>query len=124
MTSTTDPLTTLKNRLISEYSSWGNDLSAIFEGWHSFFPPLFVATVLLTVAVNLFELFLQESGTPLKVTVRMQINMALGDLSAMAHTPQFSNMVLPLLWTEIVSNIHSVQFSRMNERSKPRITFF
>ncbi|CAH0385788.1 unnamed protein product [Bemisia tabaci] len=42
-----------------------------------------------------------ESGTPLKVTVRMQINMALGDLSAMAHTPQFSNMVLPLLWTEI-----------------------
>ncbi|KAJ1527733.1 hypothetical protein ONE63_007690 [Megalurothrips usitatus] len=41
------------------------------------------------------------SGMPLEVAVRTQINMALGDIDNMAHVKQFSNMVLPLLWTEI-----------------------
>ncbi|XP_034247579.1 scavenger receptor class B member 1-like isoform X1 [Thrips palmi] len=41
------------------------------------------------------------SGMPLEVAVRNQINMALGDLSNMAHVTKFSHMVLPLLHTEI-----------------------
>ena len=40
---------------------------------------------------------------PLEASVKNQINLALGDLSGMAHVPKFSNMVLPLLHTEIVS---------------------
>lgn len=46
---------------------------------------------------------LQQSGTPLKLAVRYQINMSLGNLRNIANTDKFSNMVLPLLWTEIVS---------------------
>lgn len=42
---------------------------------------------------------------PLEVAVRNQINMALGDLGHMAHVTKFSNMVLPLLHTEIVSRV-------------------
>lgn len=42
-----------------------------------------------------------QSGLPLEIAVRMQINMALNDLSSIAHSGKFSNMVLPLLWTEI-----------------------
>ncbi|KAF5286498.1 hypothetical protein FQR65_LT12581 [Abscondita terminalis] len=41
-----------------------------------------------------------KSGLPLEVAARFQINMVLGDLESMAHVEQFSNMVLPLLWTE------------------------
>ena len=40
---------------------------------------------------------------PLQVAVRNQINMALGDVDNMARVKQFSNMVIPLVWTEIVS---------------------
>jgi hypothetical protein len=47
--------------------------------------------------------FLQKSGLPLDVTVRFQINMALGDLSGTPRAAKFSNMVLPMLWTEFVS---------------------
>lgn len=42
-----------------------------------------------------------ESGLPLKLSVKMQINMALGDLSNMANVQRFSHMVLPMLWTDI-----------------------
>lgn len=42
-----------------------------------------------------------QSGTPLKLAVRYQINMSLGNLRNIANTDKFSNMVLPLLWTEI-----------------------
>ncbi|KAF5281691.1 hypothetical protein FQA39_LY17712 [Lamprigera yunnana] len=41
-----------------------------------------------------------KSGLPLEVAARFQINMVLTDLDSMAHVEQFSNMVLPLLWTE------------------------
>ncbi|KAK6644987.1 hypothetical protein RUM43_001263 [Polyplax serrata] len=41
-----------------------------------------------------------ETGLPLEVAVRMQINMAFGDLSPMARVGRFKHMVLPLLWTE------------------------
>lgn len=44
-----------------------------------------------------------SSGLPLKVRVRYQINMALGNVESIANVKQFSNMVLPMLWTEIVS---------------------
>lgn len=51
------------------------------------------------------SLFVVEpsSGLPLKVRVRYQINMALGNLETIANVKEFSNMVLPMLWTEIVS---------------------
>ncbi|KAK4878304.1 hypothetical protein RN001_010810 [Aquatica leii] len=41
-----------------------------------------------------------KSGLPLEVAARFQINMVFGDLESMAHVDQFSNMVLPLLWTD------------------------
>jgi len=47
--------------------------------------------------------FFQKSGLPLDVTVRFQINMALGDISSIRNAAKFSNMVLPMLWTEFVS---------------------
>jgi hypothetical protein len=47
--------------------------------------------------------FFQKSGLPLDVSVRFQINMALGDLSGTNRAAKFSNMILPMLWTEIVS---------------------
>jgi len=47
--------------------------------------------------------FFQKSGLPLDVTVRFQINMALGDLSGTTRAAKFSNMILPMLWTEFVS---------------------
>jgi len=44
----------------------------------------------------------EESGLPLNVSVKMQINMALGDLSKMDKVKKFSHMVLPMLWTDIM----------------------
>lgn len=41
-----------------------------------------------------------KSGLPLDVTVRFQINMVLGDLNGITRAAKFSNMVLPMLWTE------------------------
>lgn len=42
------------------------------------------------------------SGLPLELSVKFQINMAMRDLSSMANVEQFSNMVVPCLWFEIV----------------------
>ncbi|VVC45242.1 Hypothetical protein CINCED_3A005523 [Cinara cedri] len=41
------------------------------------------------------------TGLPVKLYVRMQINLALGDISGIANTEYCSNQVLPLVWTEI-----------------------
>lgn len=43
------------------------------------------------------------SGLPLKVSVRFQINMAMRDVSNMAHVDRFSNITIPMLWFEIVN---------------------
>lgn len=40
---------------------------------------------------------------PTQLYVRMQINIALGDISNMDNTEYCSNLVIPLVWTEIVS---------------------
>jgi hypothetical protein len=40
---------------------------------------------------------------PVDLAVRYQINMALGSIKNMANVERFHEMVLPLLWTEIVS---------------------
>ncbi|XP_022199690.1 scavenger receptor class B member 1 isoform X1 [Nilaparvata lugens] len=42
-----------------------------------------------------------ESGLPLRLSVKMQINMALGDLSSMAKVERFAHQVIPMLWTDI-----------------------
>lgn len=42
-----------------------------------------------------------DTGLPLDVSSKFQINMALGDLSNIDHTEKFSNMYLPLLWFDI-----------------------
>ncbi|KAL1139374.1 hypothetical protein AAG570_006358 [Ranatra chinensis] len=42
-----------------------------------------------------------ESGLPLNLSVKMQINMAFGDISGIANVKRFSNKVLPMLWTDI-----------------------
>ncbi|XP_014254446.1 scavenger receptor class B member 1-like isoform X2 [Cimex lectularius] len=43
----------------------------------------------------------EDSGLPLSLSVKMQINMAFTDLSSMSHVEQFSNLILPMLWTDI-----------------------
>lgn len=43
------------------------------------------------------------SGLPLELSVKFQINMAMRDVSNMANVDQFSNMIVPCLWFEIVS---------------------
>ncbi|CAH1118615.1 unnamed protein product [Phaedon cochleariae] len=42
-----------------------------------------------------------DSGLPIELAVRYQINMALGDIATIANCERFDNMILPLLWTEI-----------------------
>jgi hypothetical protein len=58
--------------------------------------------------------FFQKSGIPLDVTVRFQINMALGDLSGITRAAKFSNMILPMLWTEFVSTTALVYNNTFN----------
>ncbi|XP_053622044.1 scavenger receptor class B member 1-like isoform X1 [Plodia interpunctella] len=41
------------------------------------------------------------SGLPLDVSSKMQINMAIGDVSKIKNADKFSNMYLPLLWFDI-----------------------
>lgn len=55
-----------------------------------------------TPIVTVFKLS-QETGMPTQLYVRIQINIALGDISNMANTEYCSNQVIPLVWTEIVS---------------------
>lgn len=44
-----------------------------------------------------------QSGLPVDLAFRFQINMALQDISAYPRVEKFKDMVLPLLWFEIVS---------------------
>ena len=44
-----------------------------------------------------------KSGLPVDLAFRFQINMALQDISAIDNVDGFSDLVLPLLWFEIVS---------------------
>ncbi|XP_050529375.1 scavenger receptor class B member 1-like isoform X2 [Daktulosphaira vitifoliae] len=41
------------------------------------------------------------TGLPTQLYVKMQINLAFGDLSSMANVEMCSNLILPLVWTEI-----------------------
>ncbi|XP_044763419.1 scavenger receptor class B member 1 isoform X2 [Coccinella septempunctata] len=41
-----------------------------------------------------------RSGVPVELRANFQINMALRDLTSIAHVERFSDMVLPLLWAE------------------------
>lgn len=43
------------------------------------------------------------SGLPVDLAFRFQINMVLEDISSIANSERFANLVLPLLWFEIVS---------------------
>ncbi|CAH2101746.1 unnamed protein product [Euphydryas editha] len=42
-----------------------------------------------------------DSGLPLDISSKFQINMALGDLTLIQNTDKFANMYLPLLWFDI-----------------------
>ncbi|XP_062544964.1 scavenger receptor class B member 1 isoform X4 [Armigeres subalbatus] len=42
------------------------------------------------------------SGLPLQLSVKFQINMAMGDISNMAECERFANIVIPTLWFEIM----------------------
>lgn len=56
------------------------------------------------------------SGLPLEISVKFQINMAMRDVSNMAHVERFSNIVVPMVWFEIVSFIQcSCTESTQNE---------
>lgn len=41
-----------------------------------------------------------KSGVPVELRANFQINMALRDITSIAHVDKFANMVLPLLWAE------------------------
>ncbi|XP_022903927.2 scavenger receptor class B member 1-like isoform X1 [Onthophagus taurus] len=41
-----------------------------------------------------------ESGLPLDLAVRYQINMAIGDTSGVSNSDKFANKIIPMLWTE------------------------
>ncbi|CAI6355260.1 unnamed protein product [Macrosiphum euphorbiae] len=43
----------------------------------------------------------EETGLSTQVYVKLQINIVLGDMSDMANMENFSNLVVPLLWTDI-----------------------
>lgn len=55
-----------------------------------------------------------KSGLPVDLAFRFQINMALQDISSIANVDGFSDLVLPLLWFEIVSTINILQY-RINK---------
>ncbi|XP_048003958.1 scavenger receptor class B member 1-like isoform X1 [Leguminivora glycinivorella] len=42
-----------------------------------------------------------ESGLPLDVSAKIQINMALGDISKITNADRFANLYLPMLWFDI-----------------------
>ncbi|XP_072948525.1 scavenger receptor class B member 1-like [Epargyreus clarus] len=42
-----------------------------------------------------------DSGLPLDVSAKIQINMALGDIAAIKNTARFADMYLPMLWFDI-----------------------
>ncbi|XP_073965150.1 scavenger receptor class B member 1-like [Choristoneura fumiferana] len=42
-----------------------------------------------------------ESGLPLDVSAKFQINMALGDISRITNAGKFANLYLPMLWFDI-----------------------
>ncbi|XP_045508630.1 scavenger receptor class B member 1-like isoform X1 [Colias croceus] len=42
-----------------------------------------------------------DSGLPLDVSTKFQINMALGDITSIKNSEKFANMYLPLLWFDI-----------------------
>lgn len=42
-----------------------------------------------------------DSGLPIELAVRFQINMHLGNIKTIANCERFDNIVLPLLWAEI-----------------------
>ncbi|CAH1642240.1 unnamed protein product [Spodoptera littoralis] len=45
-----------------------------------------------------------ESGLPLDVSSKFQINMALGDITSIKNAERFADMYLPLLWFDITMN--------------------
>jgi len=55
-------------------------------------------------------MFIQESGTPTQMYLRMQINIPVGEVSTMANSERFSNLVVPLVWSEIVSACPFIYF--------------
>lgn len=44
-----------------------------------------------------------QSGLPVDIAFRFQINMALQDLSPITNSERFADLTVPLLWFEIVS---------------------
>ncbi|XP_063898685.1 scavenger receptor class B member 1 isoform X1 [Helicoverpa armigera] len=53
-----------------------------------------------------------QSGLPLDVSSKFQINMALGDISSITNAEHFSDMYLPLLWFDI--RMHALPTSLKN----------
>lgn len=47
-----------------------------------------------------------RSGSPVDLAFRFQINMALQDISRISQVEKFANVILPLLWFEIVSRFY------------------
>lgn len=84
----------------------GFPIALTFPHFYKADPSLLNAVVGLDPRQDLHEsyfLIQPKSGLPVDLAFRFQINMALQDIKAISNTDGFSNMVLPLLWFEIVS---------------------
>lgn len=73
-----------------------------------------LATNLLTrrvIFIIIHSIWIQsESGLPLDVSTKIQINMVLEDLTGITNAGKFADMYLPLLWFEIVSEVFLSSF--------------
>ncbi|XP_034182926.1 scavenger receptor class B member 1 isoform X1 [Osmia lignaria lignaria] len=83
---------------------YGFPIALSYPHFYKSDPSLLAAVKGLTPRADLHESFAYvqpQSGLPLKLAFRFQINMALQNIGHMARVEKFENFVLPLLWFEI-----------------------
>ncbi|XP_076389176.1 scavenger receptor class B member 1 isoform X2 [Megachile rotundata] len=83
---------------------YGFPIALSYPHFYKSDPSILAAVEGLTPNADLHESFAYiqpQSGLPLKLAFRFQINMALQNIGHMARVEKFENFVLPLLWFEI-----------------------
>lgn len=83
---------------------YGFPIALSYPHFYKADPSILAAVEGLTPNANLHESYAYvqpQSGLPLKLAFRFQINMALQNIGHMARVQKFENFILPLLWFEI-----------------------
>ncbi|XP_021699992.1 scavenger receptor class B member 1 isoform X2 [Aedes aegypti] len=83
---------------------YGFPIALSYPHFHDSDPSLLTKVIGLHPNESLHSSFFMinaVSGLPLKLSVKFQINMAMGDISNMAECERFANIVIPTLWFEI-----------------------